>query len=141
MKKTYRAGEQVSYGVYVSTKPVNMHYMSADEELPGTDETTYRRLPTLLVAAASPAIGGIFVMTFPLIILAGVAVALGKFTKQTVQRMATNKAHLVQMNWQPTAAYLDGDGKEQTPSAEAVKDESVETLKAEVDSRREEERT
>lgn len=138
--KTYNAGDKVPYGVYFSANPLNLHYISEDEVLDGPKGTTFKRLPTLLVVAAGPAIGGIFVMAFPAIILLAVAVGLWKLIGKTVHSLANKNAHLVQMNWEPSAAYLDGDGKEAEKNGEAVEDVEVEELKAEVETRREDEK-
>lgn len=136
--KTYQAGQNVPYGVYTSLRPLNLHYMADNETLPGSGD--YTRLPTWLMVLASPAIGGAFVMAFPFICLVAVAAALGKFTANTVQSMATRNAHLVQMNWEPSAAYLDGDGKAPNPAADLDADDDLDVLKAEVAKRREAER-
>jgi len=143
MMKTYDAGDKVPYGVYFSANPFNLHYISDDEVLPGAQGTTFKRLPTLLIVAAGPAIGGIFVMAFPAIILMAVMVAVWKLGVKTVRSFASKNAHLVQMNWEPNAAYLTGDGKEPEEDAEAIdrdlEDDEVEALEAEVETRREEE--
>ncbi|OIP29999.1 MAG: hypothetical protein AUK47_26195 [Deltaproteobacteria bacterium CG2_30_63_29] len=135
--KTYQAGQNVPYGVYTSMRPLNLHYMSDSETLPGTGE--YTRIPTWLMVVASPAIGGLFVMAFPFICLVAVAAALGKLAANTVHSMATRNAHLVQMNWEPGAAYLDGKGQSATPTSDDD-DLDLEALKAEVAKKREAER-
>ncbi len=77
--KTYRAGETVPYGVYFSTRPIDMLIVSEESELlAGKADVPYRYMPTWMAVFAGPAIGGVFVMAFPAIIFAAIFMAMGR---------------------------------------------------------------
>ena len=136
--KTYRAGESVSYGVYFSGRPIDMHIVSAEGELlEGKADATYRRMPTWLAIAFGPAIGGIFVMAFPAIIFAALFMAAGKAIMGLVRNTAESNVHLAGMRWEPTAAYLNKtEGGEEVEGEDS--DEKSE-LEAEVEARKSDE--
>jgi len=105
--KKYQAGDNVSYGVYSSFWPPEMHFVGADgEALEGKSGVTYRRVPLPLVIMAGPAIGGLFVMAFPLVIFAAIAYSIFRLVAQKVKAGANERAFLARANWQPQASYL-----------------------------------
>jgi len=106
--KAYKSGTQVDYGIYISPKALDFRFVGADSEtLEGKDGAQYFRLPTLLAIIAAPALGGLFVMTFPLIVVLMVVAALVKAISSLFTSLVHERAHLINMHWQPSAAYLN----------------------------------
>ena len=138
--KTYRAGESVSYGVYFSTRPIDMHLVSAEGELlEGKSDATYRRMPTWLAVAFGPLIGGAFVIAFPAILLAVLFMAAGKAIMSLVRGAAESNVHLAGVRWEPTAAYLnkpDGEDGENRKDGEPAE---LSVLETEVEARKSDE--
>ena len=70
-----------------------------------TINSTVHRHPILSVLL-SPIIGGIFVLTFPLVVLVMIVAAAARVTYKGVIAWTVANSHLAKMNWQPGAAYL-----------------------------------
>ena len=71
---THLGGETVSAGFYMSVSEWNVETMSGDGGvLPGTAETVYRSVPTIVLLLAAPLLGAAFAMFLPFIGLALVA--------------------------------------------------------------------
>ena len=146
--KTYSAGVPSRYGVYVSPRHLDVRVVGAEDEiLEGKPGARYLRIPTLLLVAAAPAIGGAFVLLFPLVIIGALAVVGFQECRKLVRRTADGSAHLATMRWQPGAAYLDGNGDptageeaEQADSPEPEPPADLADLEAEVNARRTEEK-
>ena len=148
--KTYSAGQPARYGVYFAPRHLDVRVVGAEDEvLEGKDNARYFRIPTVLLVAACPAIGGAFVLLFPLVILGALAVVAFQECRKLVRHTADGTAHLAQMRWQPGAAYLDGNEAEPAQPAAAPTAGpptaphplgDLADLEAEVRARREEER-
>lgn len=141
--KKYTAGQRAPYGVYASVWPPNMCVVSADgEPIHGKEGTTYRRIPLLLVIAAGPAIGGAFVLSFPLIVVAAVFTAIAQRVFRGATELGDSQAHLVRLRWEPATSYLQHTDDE-ADTAEAVAEPAAEDelgeLAEEVRARRERE--
>lgn len=144
---TLHTGEKAKYGVYLCGWPLDLRFVGADgEALDGRRGLTYRRIPTLLLLALAPVLGGVFVLAFPALVLALALAAVGRRLWRSATGLAEDKAHLVVLNWDPQAAYLHGPGEGQkrddtatTPQAQAGLPESVAQLREEVDRRRQRE--
>ncbi|OFZ17779.1 MAG: hypothetical protein A2X94_04220 [Bdellovibrionales bacterium GWB1_55_8] len=139
--KDYKAGEKVGYGLYVSPKALDVRFVGSDDEtLAGKRGSAYYRLPALLMIAAAPVLGGIFVMAFPLMVLLMVAGAILRLVYNTVSSAVEARTHLLQMNWQPSAAYLNKDKSERKEGENTTeKTNELKDLNQEVQKRRNEE--
>ena len=138
--KTFNTGDKVKYGLYIAPQAFDMRFVGADTEtLEGKRGAQYYRLPGLLVIAAAPVLGGLFAMSFPIIVIAMVIGALIKAITSGVTNAVRERSHLVNMQWQPTAAYLnkrDRDSKDKdTKTSSELSD-----LNREVQNRRKEEK-
>jgi len=131
---TWQATDSAPYGVYVSTRPLDLRFVGADgEPLDGRKGATYRRLPTALVIATSPLFGALFVLAFPLIVaVAMVAVLWARLARHA----STGHTWLVHSRYQPTAAYLN-PGRTDDDS----EDQELDELRREIDTRRSPERS
>ena len=119
--KTYQNGSQVEYGIYVSPKSIDCRFVGADSEtLDGKPNATYYRLPTLLAVAAAPVLGGLFVMTFPIIVVMMFLSAVIRIGVEEVSAWMSKGAYVVDMQWQPTGAFLNKkrDGKNEDKNEE-----------------------
>ena len=81
-------------------------------------------------------LGAMFVMAFPVIVIAMVFGAIVKGVTSAVTSAFQERANLMSMEWQPTAAYLSG--KKNGASNEA-KDEDLKKLDDEVQARKQKE--
>lgn len=138
--KSYRNSQSAPYGLYVSKSPVDMTFVSADgEPIDGKAGASYVRVPTLLAVVLSPAIGGVFVLAFPLVVLAAVAYGIAQFAARPVRKLAERHANLARVRWEPATAYLDGGQSEE--AAEGETSEELAELEEEVQARRESEKS
>jgi len=115
-------GETVAAGFYFNVAEWNVETFSgAGGVLPGTTETVYRSVPTLVLLLAAPILGAAFAMFLPFIGLALVAQHAAKAAWHFSRDMA--HAALVAMSPRMATgeAYLTGDkskaGKSATPDA------------------------
>jgi len=149
--KTYKTGQTAPYGTYATAYPPDIRFIGADgETLEGLAKANYVRLPTPLVFVLSPVIGGIFVLAFPVLVLACAGMAAWMLTSAAVRTANTavvdrvkaavdRHAYVVRQRWEPVTAYLDkaGDDKEEAPTDE---ERETEDLEREVTERRDAER-
>ena len=135
---TYRFDQCVRYGVYMSLRPLSARFVSADgASLEGAQGATYRRLPTILVVALGPLIGGAFVLAFPLIVAGALLLALGRLTMRALRHSADRSAHLAKVRWEPATAYLHSGetGSDGVPDDDPQQ-EALDDLEHEVAERR-----
>lgn len=112
--KTYRSGEKVGYGLYVAPNVLDVRFVGSEgETLEGKDHGKYVRLPVVLMVLASPIIGGVFVLAFPLLVVLIAAYAVLEFGLAKIGSVAKANAHLAFMRWEPTAAYLNKKNKKE----------------------------
>ncbi len=110
--KFYKTGEQVNYGLYISPRAMDMCFIGAEgEALNGVPGAMYARLPVLLMLVLSPAFGGVFVMSFPVIVVAMVAYVMFQGIALMIKNMFRRHANLVVMRWEPTMAYFNKKNK------------------------------
>jgi len=141
--KTYETGQPATYGVYASAWPPDLCVVSADgDALAGKDGVTYRRLPLPLVVAAGPILGGMFVLTFPLLVLAAVATVVAQVVRDRVRAVRESHAHLVRLRWEPATSFLRAgeERDEDDHPVEPETDDELDDLEDEIRTRREAER-
>lgn len=125
--KRYETGEPAPYGIYLARNKVDIRFVGADGEgLEGRKGGVYSRLPTWLVVLVGPALGGMFVMAFPLLVIASIIGTLGV---ALVRKLGGNHAYVARAGWQPAAAYFK---KDQAEPGTAEQDPALEQLEAEV---------
>ena len=122
--QTFRTDARAPYGVYLSTRPLDVRFVGADgETLEGRPGVGYRRLPTALVVAAGPLFGALFVVAFPVLVAIGLLAALRA-------RVADHPAWLAAPRFQPGAVRLQRDTGDADEALELA------ALRREVDTRR-----
>ena len=135
--KTVNSGNPVSRGVYLSLKPPDISFVGNDGEvLEGPPGARYARIPTILALLASPALGGLFVVLFPVLVFAAVITLLGKVVAQSLGKTLRQQAPLLRMQGTPAVSYLKRD--EEEGETEEVTDDLIE-LEEEIREAREEE--
>ncbi|TNF28484.1 MAG: hypothetical protein EP329_17805 [Deltaproteobacteria bacterium] len=135
--KRYETGETATYGIYIARNMFDVRFVGADgEALEGRKGGSYMRLPTWLVVAVGPALGGMFVMAFPLLVIATIfgTLGVGLFRKLGGQR----HAYVARSGWQPAAAYFKHDQTE--GGGEGAGDPEMAQLETEVAERAEAEK-
>lgn len=101
---SYNSGDRVKYGAYVSKSPLDIRMVESDGDvLDGRSGASYKRISTPLAVAASPLLGGAFVMLFP---LAVVSFACFYAAKSIATSVFGNTAQLAVVRWDPTTAYI-----------------------------------
>lgn len=131
--RTYRTGDDVPYGFYVSPRQLDLvHTGVAGQRLEGKPGATYRRIPTWLMVLASPVFGGAFVLLFPMLVLGallwGVGVTLGKVAKAVGRQLTAPAAQVGRVRWAPATVYLQDQGEAQEPNPAAVEPEAQDPL-------------
>jgi len=133
--KTFKTGDQVGHGMYLSIKAFDACYVGSDQEsLAGKKDANYVRIPSLLMVVLAPVMGGLFALFFPVIVLAMMIGAASKLVANGVSAFIRSQAHVAEMEWQPGAAYLKktkGKGKNIGDKGQDLKD-----LNKEVNQRR-----
>ena len=106
--KTYRTGENAGYGLYMATNKLDVRFVGSDgETIEGKEGARYVRLPTLLMVLFSPVLGGIFVMTFPVLVVLIAVYAVVQVVSNKTKNVLERHLHWTVLNWDPTAAYLN----------------------------------
>ncbi len=111
--KRYKSNEEVSYGVYASFNGMDIKFVSADgEALGGKDGANYIKIPTALLIAAAPLIGGAFVLSFPFIIILMVCTIPLYYFARSITLSAGKASEVVfknvgQFTWEPMTAYFN----------------------------------
>jgi hypothetical protein len=144
--RTYLAGEQVPWGVYVGlNRPVVRHVSGSGEVLTARPGIRFVRVPTWLLLLASPALGGLYVVLFPLILAFAMVSVLVHLVVAAIGHALEKHGHLAQARWQPAASYLDAAAVKQAGTGTATDavtpiDDGLGELEAEVAARRDAER-
>lgn len=126
--KRYSAHQPAPYGLYISPRRLDVRFVGADDEtLDGREGAVYRRVPSWLAVLLAPALGGVFVLAFPIIVVAAIVGALGGALFKNVGH---RHGYVARSGWQPAASYFD---KTATPRDEGEhKDDELTDLDAEV---------
>ena len=137
--KTYQSGQKVKYGIYVAPKAWDARFVGADDEtLDGKDNAEYIHLPSALLLLATPIMGGVFVLAFPLIVIGWCFGAIGLVIARGVKSLVESQAYVVQMRWEPSAAYLNKTKREKSDKTTEEDSNELKDLKDEVDKKRNE---
>lgn len=133
---TFVGGTQVKSGYYMDASSFSFTNVEKDGgSLPGGPETRWKRVPVVLVVAAAPVLGGLFVVAFPLIGFGVAAYAIGRKLTHRARAGAKEIAATVAPGWAPGEAHLTGE-RPKEGSGEAPADERMENLEKEIDAKR-----
>lgn len=135
---TYVGGAQVRSGYYLDASKLAFANVEKDGgTLPGGAEARWTRVPVALVVAAAPVLGGLLVVTLPLVGFGVAAYAIGRKLSSRARAGAQEIAATVAPGWAPGEAHLTGEPPEEDAAkAPPAKDEHVERLEKEIGERR-----
>lgn len=103
---TYRGTDDVDAGLYLNTRKLTIASIDKRGSLPGTVDETYRRVPMLLMLAAAPLVGLVYVMFLPFIGFAAVTWLLADKGIQFAGRFAGQVGRVQRPGWVPAMAFL-----------------------------------
>jgi hypothetical protein len=138
MATIYVGGTQVKSGTYMDARRLAFVNVAKDgEALPGTAEARWRRVPALLVVAAAPVLGGLFVVALPVIGFGAAACAIGRRLTGRARAGAKEIAATVAPPWVPGEAHLTGKPPEPgVEGAAPAQDERMRELEKEIGEKR-----
>lgn len=112
--RTYKSGTEVGYGLYAAPKALDVRFVGCDGEiLEGKPGASYFRLPIALMILASPVLGGLFVIAFPMLVVLFAAYSVIEFALNKLGVAAKANAHIAVMRWEPNASYLNKKNKKE----------------------------
>jgi len=128
--KELKGGNKVPGGFYFHKGNWEITVVQGEKGvLPGNDETTWVRIPTLAMLVGAPVMGGLFVVFLPFLGFAMLFNHLGQKAASGLRRAADEVGAAVGPDWQPGTATFAGKkkAKKDAKSAkEAKKAESEE---------------
>ncbi|MEE8386648.1 MAG: hypothetical protein V3S01_12110 [Dehalococcoidia bacterium] len=100
-------GEQNAQpGIYLNLRHLSFTSLKDAGRLPGTEEDTYRRVPTLAVLAVGPIVAGLYVVCLPLIGFGMLAWVAGGKAVELTAHAGTALARVLKPAWDPASAFL-----------------------------------
>jgi hypothetical protein len=119
---TYAGGTQVRGGYYINGRTFEFANVQKDGgALPGGPDARWLRIPVLAVMAAAPALGGLFVISLPLVTVGFVAYTLVRKATGGARSGAKEVGATLAPPWAPGEAHLTGepDGEKGAGGAQA----------------------
>lgn len=104
--RRYRGNEKVQPGIYFNARQLVFKSMGEEGHLPGTEQDQYRRVPTLVLLAAGPVLGGLYVIFLPLLGFAMLGWFAGRKVLDLVGHAAEASVRALKPAWQPARAFL-----------------------------------
>ncbi len=121
--KELKGGNKVPGGFYFHKGNWEITVVQGEKGvLPGNEETTWVRIPTLVMLAGAPVMGGLFVVFLPFLGFAMLFNHLGKKAAGGLRRAADEVGAAVGPDWQPGMATFAGK-KKAKKDAKAAKEE------------------
>ena len=139
---TYAGGTAVKRGYFIDGKSFEFTTVERDgSTLPGGPERRWLHLPVLVVIAVAPALGGLFVLSFPLIGFGVVAYSLAKKIVPLARASARELVATLGPSWAPGEAHLGGTAADAPPPEDAKGppppgSEQLDKLQSEIDQAR-----
>lgn len=119
---TYTGTQDVQRGFYLNTRKFAVTLVDEPGPLPGTTADTYRRVPALLMLAAAPLLGLVYVIFLPFIGFAVVTYLLGQKAVEFATGVAEQAGRIRQPAWAPMRAFLSGSKPKETRPEETASD-------------------
>ncbi len=104
----YKGGHKVGRGSYWDLSSGRQEYIEQEGILPGDENSTYFRVPSILVLLLGPILGLLYVIALPFIGIATVLTVL--FGKVNVALLRVF-GRTVSFGWRPVESYLLGKKK------------------------------
>ncbi len=103
----YSGGDSVGAGMYWNPKSMNVVGLRAEGILPGGEELTYRRLPFFVLFLLMIALGGVYVLFLPVLIICTTIYMVGV---RVFGSLFLQMRKCMSFGWRPSEAYLSGKG-------------------------------
>jgi hypothetical protein len=103
----YSGGDSVGAGMYWNLKSMNVVGLKAEGILPGGEELSYRRLPFFVLFLLMIALGGVYVLFLPVLIICTTIYMVGV---RVFGSLFLQMRKSVPFGWRPAEAYLAGKG-------------------------------
>ena len=105
----YSGGDSVGAGMYWNLKSMNVVGLKTAGVLPGGEELRYRRLPFFVLFLLMVALGGVYVLFLPVLIICTTIYMVGV---RIFGSLLLQMRKSMSFGWRPSEAYLSGKGKE-----------------------------
>lgn len=103
----YSGGDSVGAGMYWNPRSMNVVGLKTEGILPGGEELNYRRLPFSLLFLLMIAMGGVYVLFLPVLIICTTIYMVGV---RVFGSLFLQMRKSVSFGWRPAEAYLSGKG-------------------------------
>ena len=103
----YSGGDSVGAGMYWNPRNMNVVGLKTEGTLPGGEELIYRRLPFSLLFLLMIAMGGVYVLFLPVLIICTTIYMVGV---RVFGSLFLQMRKSVSFGWRPAEAYLSGKG-------------------------------
>ncbi len=103
----YSGGDSVGAGMYWNLKGMNVVGLKTEGILPGGEELIYRRLPFFLLFLLMVALGGVYILFLPVLIICTTIYMVGV---RVFGSLFLQMRKSVSFGWRPSEAYLSGKG-------------------------------
>jgi hypothetical protein len=101
----YSGGDSVGAGTYWNLKSMNVVGMKTEGILPGGDESIYRRLPFFVLFLLMVALGGVYILFLPVLIICTTIYMVGV---RVFGSLFLQMSKSMSFGWRPAEAYLSG---------------------------------
>ena len=101
----YSGGDSVGAGMYWNPKSMNVVGLKTGGTLPGGEELSYRRLPFFALFLLMIALGGVYVLFLPVLIICTTIYMVGV---RVFGSLFLQMRKSVSFGWRPSEAYLSG---------------------------------
>jgi hypothetical protein len=105
----YSGGESVGAGMYWNLRSMNVVGLKTAGVLPGGEELRYRRLPFVVLFVLMIALGGLYILFLPVMIICTTIYMVGVRVFGSLLLQMRKSASF---GWRPSEAYLSGKGTE-----------------------------
>ena len=102
----YTGSQDVKPGLYLNMKTFSVTNLERPGPLPGTADDRFRRVPMLLMLAAAPLLGLVYVIFLPLLGFVAVGYLLGGKAVQFAAGVADQVGRVRRPAWAPLVAFL-----------------------------------
>lgn len=103
----YSGGDSVGAGMYWNPKSMNVVGLRTKGILPGGEELSYRRLPFFALFLLMVALGGVYVLFLPVVIICTTIYMVGV---RVFGSLFLQMRKSMSFGWRPSEAYLSGKG-------------------------------
>ncbi len=101
----YSGGDSVGAGMYWNSKSMNVVGLKTEGILPGGEELRYRRLPFFALFLLMIALGGVYVLFLPVLIICTTIYMVGV---RVFGSLFLQMRKSMSFGWRPSEAYLSG---------------------------------